>query len=88
MSTQFEQCPTCGTQNAVYRCNGCGKNITHDEEAVNVGVKSVLTPSQTTTLDYCRPCAVAHLPLAVGVAPGSDLPAEEHPRPRPPAEKP
>ena len=86
MSTKFHQCSTCGTQSGITRCDGCGKNVTHDEEGVNILIKSVLTPSQTTSLDYCRPCAVQNLPLAVGVAPGSDLPAEEHPRP--PAEKP
>ena len=88
MSAQFNTCPTCGTESITYVCNGCGKNVTHDEEAVNLVVTSVVTPTQRTTLDYCRPCAVQHAPLAVGVAPGSDLPAEEHPRPRPPAEKP
>lgn len=78
MTARFVKCETCQTGRSQIMCDGCGADVTTDEEAVRIDVHRV-TSSQRTTLDYCRSCAARELPLAVGIAPGSDLPASLDP---------
>lgn len=83
MSVRFIDCEHCGQSSARYECNGCGANVGGQEDAVRIEVTPMNSPSQRTQLDYCHGCAVQLLPAAVGVGPGSDLPASLDPPEQP-----
>jgi hypothetical protein len=69
-------CPTCGVPQENTGCDGCGADITKVDEALvlAVGLTSRAAPQYVKV--YCPSCAPKYLPPeALGVGPGSDLPA-------------
>lgn len=83
MTTRLIRCEACGVNGGQTLCDGCGVNVGGMDDAVRIDVTLVSSPSQRTQLDYCRSCAVKQLPAAVGVGPGSDLPASLDPPEQP-----
>lgn len=77
MTSRVKECPACKVISVWNQCDRCGTDTTSMDDAVRIQV--YLEGQPRTWLDYCHPCAVRYLPAAVGVGPGSDLPASDQP---------
>lgn len=84
MTTRMLRCDSCKSARSWFQCDGCGADTTGDDTAVQLDIRLGDDPGTIRTrLDYCRPCAAQHMPAAVGIVPGSDLPVRTGPPEKP-----